>query len=58
MLALASGRAGNTYFFDDISLERVSARCGDGTLQVGEQCDTGAANGTGTCSFECTLVGP
>jgi N-acetylneuraminic acid mutarotase len=30
--------------------------CGDGTLDPGEQCDTGASNGSGTCSATCQSV--
>ncbi|MBI2377065.1 MAG: Ig-like domain-containing protein [Deltaproteobacteria bacterium] len=30
--------------------------CGNGVVEAGEECDQGAANGTGTCSVSCTIV--
>ncbi|MBV9948001.1 MAG: DUF4215 domain-containing protein, partial [Myxococcales bacterium] len=30
--------------------------CGNGRLDVGEQCDTGALNGTGGCTTSCTIL--
>jgi cysteine-rich repeat protein len=39
----------------------VSATCGDGVVQAGEQCDFGSGNGPGTgceasCTFSCTMT--
>ncbi|MDP9035357.1 MAG: DUF4215 domain-containing protein [Myxococcota bacterium] len=34
----------------------LSLTCGDGRLDPGEQCDTGALNGTGGCSSSCTVL--
>jgi len=35
----------------------VATVCGNGVVQPGEECDEGAANGTGTCSIDCKRLG-
>ncbi len=42
------------------SCRTIGARCGDGVIDEGEACDSGAFNGTAlsACSYDCTTDGP
>jgi hypothetical protein len=56
--AESEGVVNQAYAFDVFMLQESVGACGDGTLDAGEDCDNGAANGTAgqccsaTCAFE------
>ena len=55
---VAAGFTGPVGTPDHLVVRYENAVCGDGTLDAGELCDAGAANGTpdSCCSATCTLV--
>ncbi len=56
LLNAADGLARDCDVFDNGAADNTCSTCGNGVVEVGEECDDGASNGDGCCTAECTAV--